>query len=94
MATPLLLAVLLVNCMPSNQQQRNANKALVRQFAATIDASEWEALDALVTEDLRRHSQATTLMPEITSRDPANSVRSMAPSRFVGWRVIRMREVE
>ncbi len=69
MAGSLLLAALFAGCGPSVQEHLDANKNLVRQFAATIDAGEWDALDALVTEDLRRHSQATAEMPEITSRE-------------------------
>ena len=67
MVGSLLLATLFIGCGPTDQQQFDANKNLVRQMGATIDAAEWDALDALLTEDFRRHSDATTLMPEITS---------------------------
>lgn len=68
-ASCVLLAALVTACGPSTQEQLEANKDLVRQFAATIDAEEWDALDALVTEDIRRHSRATTARPEISSRE-------------------------
>ena len=69
MTSSLLLAALVIGCGPSDQEQLDANKNLVRQFGATIDAEEWDALDALVTEAIRRHSQATTEMPEISSKE-------------------------
>ncbi len=68
LTSSLLLAVLFIGCGPSDQERLEANKNLVRQMGATIAAADWDALDALVTEDLHRHSQATTVMPEITSR--------------------------
>jgi len=60
-----LLATLLVGCGPSVQEQLEANKAIVRQFAASIDTGDWDALDTLVAADIRRHSRATTANPEI-----------------------------
>jgi predicted ester cyclase len=64
-----LLAALLVGCGPSGQEQLEANKSLVRQFAASIDAGDWAALDTLVAADIERHSRATTANPEIRSRE-------------------------
>lgn len=64
-----LLAALLVGCGPSVQEQLEANKALVRQFAASVDAGDWAAFDTLVAADIRRHSRATTANPEIRSRE-------------------------
>jgi steroid delta-isomerase-like uncharacterized protein len=54
---PLILAV--GACAPPPTAQLEANKDLVRQFAAAINAADWGALDSLVTEDFTRHSQAT-----------------------------------
>jgi len=68
-ASLLLLAVVLTACGVSKEQQLEANKNLVREFAARIDAGDWGALDALVTEGIRRHSRATTARPEISSRE-------------------------
>jgi len=65
----LVLAALVLSCGPSTQERLEANKNLVRQFAAKIDAEEWDALDALVTDDIRRYSRATTAFPEIKSRE-------------------------
>lgn len=64
-----LLAVLLVGCGPSGQERLEANKALVREFAASIDRADWAALDTLVATDIRRHSRATTADPEIRGRE-------------------------
>jgi predicted ester cyclase len=51
------------------QEQLEANKELVRQFAASVDAGDWAAFDTLVAADIRRHSRATTANPEIRSRE-------------------------
>ncbi|NNG17709.1 MAG: ester cyclase [Gemmatimonadales bacterium] len=64
---PLVLAITVVACGPSPTDQLEANKDLVRQFAAAINAADWDALDSLVTEDFRRHSQATPDM-QVRSR--------------------------
>lgn len=79
----LLLAALFANCGPFNQEQLEANKNLVRQFAARIDAGEWDALDALVAEDIRRHSRATTARPEISSR---KEFKRHEQARHTTWR--------
>ena len=63
-----LLAALLVGCDPSVQEQLEANKALVRQFAASIDVGDWAVLDTLVAADIQRHSRATAANSEIRSR--------------------------
>ena len=83
MISCLLLATLVTACGPSTQEQLEANKDLVRQFAATIDAEEWDALDALVTEDIRRHSRATTPRPEISSRE---EFKQHEQARHTTWR--------
>jgi steroid delta-isomerase-like uncharacterized protein len=59
---PLILATLLVACGPSPSERLEANKDLVHRFTASINAADWDALDELLTEDFRRHSQAT---PEV-----------------------------
>ena len=58
-ASAMILALAAASCAPSGTAQLEANKELVRQFAAAINAADWDALDSLVTEDFRRHSQAT-----------------------------------
>lgn len=35
------------------------NKALVMRFAEVVNAANWDALDEILTEDFRRHCQAT-----------------------------------
>ena len=47
------------SCAPSETAELEANKNLVRRFTAAINSADWDALDSLVTEDFRRHSQAT-----------------------------------
>ena len=64
---PLILAMAAASCTPSTTAQLEANKDLVRQFAAAINAADWDALDSLVTEDFLRHSQATPDM-QVRSR--------------------------
>ena len=55
----LIFAVLLVACGPSQSNRLVANKHLVQRFTNAINAADWDALDELLTEDFRRHSQAT-----------------------------------
>jgi ketosteroid isomerase-like protein len=45
-----------------------ANKELVRQFTEAVNAADWEALAAVVSEDFTRHSAATA-GPPVTSRE-------------------------
>ena len=65
---PLILAMAVASCGPSPTAQLEVNKDLVRRFAAAINAADWDALDSLVTEDFRRHSQAT---PDVQVRSRA-----------------------
>lgn len=77
-----LLAPLLVGCGPSVQEQLEANKELVRQFAASVDAGDWAAFDTLVAADIRRHSRATMASPEIRSRE---QFRQHEQARHTPW---------
>ena len=65
---PLILVMAVASCGPSPTVQLEANKDLVLRFAAAINAANWDALDSLVTEDFRRHSQAT---PDVQVRSRA-----------------------
>ena len=56
---PLLFAMLLMACGPSPSQRLEANKDLVRRFTASVNAADWDALGEMLTEDFRRHCQAT-----------------------------------
>lgn len=56
---PLLLAILAASCWCSPDEQLDANKELARRFVAAINTTDWDALDEIVTEDFRRHCQAT-----------------------------------
>ena len=55
---PVVLAVHLVGCSPTPSEQLEVNKDLVRRLTDAINAADWNALDDLLTEDFRRHSQA------------------------------------
>jgi steroid delta-isomerase-like uncharacterized protein len=81
------LAVVVVSCSPSTTEQLEANKNLVRQFAAVLNAADWDALDALLAEDFRRHSQATTEMPELNSREEFKRLQQMYLESFPDQRV-------
>ena len=60
---PLMLSIAVVACGPSRDGRLEANKEVVRRFAAAINAADWDALDSLVTDDFARHSQATAGEP-------------------------------
>jgi hypothetical protein len=79
-----LLTALLVGCGPSEHEQLEANKALVRQFAASIDAGDWAALDTLVATDIQRHSRATTADPEIRGARGVQATRAGAAYSVAG----------
>ncbi len=84
---PLLSAVILTACSHSTTDQLEANKALVREFASVVNAANWDGLDTLLTADFRRHSQATTEMPELTSRDDFKRLQQMFLVGFPDQRV-------
>ena len=65
---PLILATLVVTCGPSPSKRLEANKDLVHRFNASINAADWDAFDELLTEDFRRHCQATPDV-EVKSRE-------------------------
>jgi steroid delta-isomerase-like uncharacterized protein len=88
----LLLATLVAGCRPSTQGQLEANKNRVRQVAAKVEAKEWDERDALVAEDMRRHSRATSQFPEIRSREEFKRLEQMAheafPDRHVTYEIM------
>jgi steroid delta-isomerase-like uncharacterized protein len=57
-----LLLALAAGCGGPTTGQLDANKELVRRFVDVLNAADWDALDELVAEDFRRHSQATPEM--------------------------------
>lgn len=63
-----LLAATGFGCAPLDTAQLEENKAVVRRFGEITNAADWDALDEVMTEDFRRHSQATA-GPPVTSRD-------------------------
>ena len=86
----LVLASLLVaavfGCTPSPTAQLEANKDLVRQFAEVTNAADWEALAAMVTEDLTRHSTATA-GPPVTSREEFIQLQKSFQASFPDQRI-------
>jgi steroid delta-isomerase-like uncharacterized protein len=52
----------------SSSSQAEINKDLVRRFTEVSNATDWDALRDIVTDDFRRHSSATE-GPPVTSRD-------------------------
>ncbi len=63
-----LLATMTAACAPSPTAQLESNKDLVVRFTDALNATDWEALDEIVTDDFTRHSQATE-GPPATSRE-------------------------
>ena len=57
----LLLAV--VGCAPSPTAQLDANKDLIREFTAALNAADWDALGNIVADSFVRHSAATAGPP-------------------------------
>jgi len=55
----IVLAAAALGCGPCPSDQLVANKELINRFAASINASDFDALDVMLTEDFRRHCQAT-----------------------------------
>jgi steroid delta-isomerase-like uncharacterized protein len=53
------ISTLIFTCGPSPSAQLEANKDLVNRFTIALNAADWDALDALLTEDFKRHCQAT-----------------------------------
>jgi len=67
LTAPILLTMAMLAACTGSARQEEANKELVRAFAAALNAADWEALDGIVAEDLVRHSEATG-GPPVTSR--------------------------
>ena len=55
----MILSMVFVACGPSSSKQLNANKNLIHRFTASINSSDWDALDELLTNDFSRYCQAT-----------------------------------
>jgi len=82
-----LLMILFFGCEPSDQERFESNKNLVRQMAATIDASDWDALDELVSEDIHRHGPTNTRNREITSLEEFKQLEQEYHKSFPDMRV-------
>ena len=83
----ILLLVLVTGCRPSEQERLDANKNLVRQMAATIDAANWDGLDASVSADLHRHGPTTGKNREITSLEEFKKLEQAYHEGFPDMRV-------
>ena len=53
-----LLVVALLGC-DKTSKRLEANKNLIHRFTEATNAADWDAFDALLTKDFRRHCQAT-----------------------------------
>lgn len=58
-----------------------ANKELVMRFGEVVNTADWDALDDILTEDFRRHSQATPGV-EVTSLE---EFKALQRSFLVGF---------
>jgi steroid delta-isomerase-like uncharacterized protein len=56
---PAALLAVATGCAPPTDARLDANKELVRRFAAVSNAADWSGLEQLLTPDFTRHSQAT-----------------------------------
>jgi steroid delta-isomerase-like uncharacterized protein len=64
----------------------DANKELVRQFAAICNAQEWDRLAGIVADNFTRHSAATP-GPDVTSRDQFIALQKSFLTSFPDQRV-------
>jgi len=64
---PIVLAMIMLACVSTGEDQINANKELIREFARAINNSDWDAFDLLLTDEFNRHSQTSPV--EINSRE-------------------------
>lgn len=64
----LAVAGLTAGCGPSASESLQRNKELIRHFVAVTNTADWDALDGLLTENFRRHCQATPDV-EVNSRE-------------------------
>ncbi len=62
------LVLLMSACGPSPAEQNAVNKELIEQFALAVNNASWDAFDTLLTDDFKRHSQATPGV-EVNSRE-------------------------
>ena len=77
-----LMGLLLMACAPDPSAQLDTNKDVMRRFIAVVNASDWDGLDPLMTEDFHRHSMATTDLPEITSREQFKELQRSSAVAF------------
>lgn len=81
-----LLATVAAGCVPPASMQLEANKEVVRRFTEIINAADWDALDEVMTEDFRRHSQATA-GPPVNSREEFKQLQESFLVSFPDQRV-------
>jgi len=64
--TSLTLMALMISCGPSESDQLEANKKLIRRVVTEgVNTGDLEVFRNMLASDYSRHSQATTEMPEI-----------------------------
>ncbi len=81
-----LLATVAAGCAPPASMQLEANKEVVRRFTEIVNAADWDALDEVMTENFRRHSQATA-GPPVNSREEFKQLQASFLVSFPDQRV-------
>lgn len=85
----LALVALIIGCGKPAREDLEVSKDLVRQLGAINDAADWDRLDTLLSDDFKRHSVATTLNPEISSREEfklhEQTIAALYPDRHVTY---------
>ena len=67
---PLLIAAILLSaCNNSGKDQLAKNKELIKKFTELLNNKKFSELSSVMKSDFRRHSKATTDMPELSSLD-------------------------
>ena len=62
---PLLIAAIILSaCNNSGKDQLAKNKELVKKFTELLNNKKFSELSSIMKSDFKRHSQATTDMPE------------------------------
>ena len=74
------ISTLIIACGTSASDQLEANKDLVHRFTVSLNAADWNALDDLMTENFRRHCQATPDVKVKTREEFINLQKSFISS--------------
>ena len=86
LAFSVFVATVAAGCAPPASTQLEANKEVVRRFTEIVNAADWNTLDEVMTEDFRRHSQATA-GPPVNSREEFKQLQESFLVSFPDQRV-------